>query len=37
MQAADWGGTAPTPLSLCVYQLSATFGRGQGRKAMIDV
>ncbi len=37
MQAADWGGAPPGPLSLCVYQLSATFGRGQGRKVMIDV
>jgi hypothetical protein len=37
MQAADRGGAPITSLSLCVYQLSATFGRGQGRKVMIDV
>lgn len=35
MQAVDWGGTAPSPLSVRVAQVSPRFGVGAWRAAMV--
>ena len=37
MQAADFGGAAPSPLSINLYQLSPSWGRGRGRSATLNV
>lgn len=32
MQTADWGGAAPEPFTVAVYQISSVYGRGEGRR-----
>ena len=37
MQATDFGGAAPSPLFVGIYQLSPAWGRGRGRSATLHV
>ena len=37
MQQADWGAVPANPVPVKVYQLSVAFGRGTGRRVVLDV